>query len=87
MQIQSTVSKVGVYTEIVNLASEFRAFGADPHQDVELPNEESMHPGINQLYMASALARQKIIMMDFPRQENDPVRVIQLLIVICVSLW
>jgi len=28
--------------EIVNLASQFRAIGAAPHPDIELPDEESM---------------------------------------------
>jgi len=32
----------GAYTEIVSLASQFRAIGAAPHPDIELPDEESM---------------------------------------------
>ena len=32
----------GAYTEIISLASQFRAIGAAPHPDVELPDEESM---------------------------------------------
>ena len=34
--------KEGDYTEIVSLASQFRAIGAAPHPDIELPDEESM---------------------------------------------
>ena len=32
----------GAYTEIISLASQFRAIGAAPHPDIELPDEESM---------------------------------------------
>ena len=32
----------GAYTEIVSLASQFRAIGAAPHPDIELSDEESM---------------------------------------------
>ena len=33
----------GAYTELISLARQFRAIGAAPHPDVELPDEESMH--------------------------------------------
>jgi len=52
----------GAYTEIISLVSQFRAIGAAPHPDVELPDEESMqknraswHKSCRQLYRASAL--------------------------------
>ena len=32
----------GAYTEIVSLASLFRAIGAAPHPDIELPDKESV---------------------------------------------
>jgi len=35
-------SRQSFYTEIVSLASPFRAIGAAPHPDIELPDEESM---------------------------------------------
>jgi len=38
----------GAYTEIISLASLFRAIGAAPHSDIELPDEESMYPSIVQ---------------------------------------
>ena len=45
-----TIRREGSYREILSLASQFRAIGASPHPDVELPDEESMkkimHPGI-----------------------------------------
>ncbi len=34
--------RVGAYKEIINLVSQFRAIGAAPHPDVELPDEELM---------------------------------------------
>ena len=78
----------GAYTEIISLASQFRANGAAPHP--ELPDEESMqknraswHISCRQLY--SATMHKKLIMKDCPMQEKDPVGVMQLLIVICVS--
>lgn len=50
------------YTEIISLASQFRAIGAAPHPDVGLPDEESMqknraywHKSCRQMYRASAL--------------------------------
>ena len=50
------------YTEIISLVNQFRAIGATPHPDVELPDEESMHKNsaswhksCRQLYRASAL--------------------------------
>jgi hypothetical protein len=52
----------GAYTEIISLVGQFRAIGAAPHPDVELPDEESMHKNraswhksCRQLYRASAL--------------------------------
>jgi len=32
----------GAYTEIISLASPFRAIGAAPHPEMEHPDEESM---------------------------------------------
>ena len=56
----------GAYTEIISLASQFRAIGAAPHQEVELPDEETMqknraswHKSCCQLYRASALDHAK----------------------------
>lgn len=56
----------GAYTEIISLASQFKAIGAAPHPDVELPDGESMqknraswHKSCRQLYRASALDHAK----------------------------
>ena len=55
----------GAYTEIISLASQFRAIGAAPHPEVELPDKESMqnraswHKSCRQLYRASALDHAK----------------------------
>lgn len=56
----------GAYTEIISLASQFKAIGAAPHPDVELPDVESMkknnaswHKSCRQLYRASALQHAK----------------------------
>ena len=52
----------GAYTEIISLASQFRAIGAAPHPDIELPDAESMkknRASCRQLYRASALNKAK----------------------------
>ena len=50
------------YTEIIDLASQFRAIGVAPHPDLKLPDEKTMkknhaswHKYCHQLYSASAL--------------------------------
>ncbi|CAK6969745.1 hypothetical protein BSL78_07678, partial [Scomber scombrus] len=56
----------GAYTEIISLARQFRAIGAAPHPDVELPDEESMqqnrasrHKTCRKLYRPTALDNAK----------------------------
>jgi len=56
----------GAYTEITSLVSQFRAIGAAPHPDVEIPDAESMHKNraswhksCRQLYRTSALDHAK----------------------------
>ena len=58
--------RVGAYKEIINLVSQFRAIGAAPHPDVDLPDEELMqqnraswHKSCRQLYRSSAFEHAK----------------------------
>ena len=53
--------RAGACKEIINLVSQFKAIGAAPHPDVDLPDEELMqqnhaswHKSCRQLYISSA---------------------------------
>lgn len=87
-----TSRREGAYTELISFVSQFRAIGATPHPGVELPEKESKqqnhaswHKSCRQLYRASALDSAKNVILKDWLQQEDPARLVQLLIVIYFS--
>ena len=81
LRIQSSVV---AYTEIICLVSQFRAIGAAPHLNIELPDAGTNHvisfTGHQHLGM-----QRNDIMKDCILKETNPGELVQLLIVIFVS--